>query len=218
MRNPHALAAILTSGVGERAGDLVEWGTMNETSDITQLLRAARSGDRASLDAVMPLVYAELHQLAHRRLAANAPLNTTTLVHEAYLRLVGQRHASFDDRRQFFAYAATVMRSIVVDYARRQQARKRATPPAMLELDGTDGMGDVPIEELLDVDRALAELERFDQRLSHIVEMRVFAGLTVEEIAELLELSARTIKREWRKARALLLDLIGSDGVVSETP
>ena len=182
------------------------------SGDITQLLQRAGAGDRPALDALLPLIYAELHRLARaQRPGAAATLNTTALVHEAYLKLVDQAHLSWPDRRHFFAYAARAMRSILVDDARRRAAAKhgggqRRDDDALEHVGAIDGAG----IDLLQVDQALARLAGVSDRLREVVELHVFAGLEFKDIAACMELTERTIFRDWRKARALLEGMLGS--------
>ena len=181
--------------------------------DITGLLSALRSGDRSAMDRLFPLVYADLRERAHRQLAARGraeTLSTTALVHEAYLKLAGSAHQSYHDRIHFFAVASRAMRQILVDYARRGAAGKRngglvvtLDPEAVASVDRGD--------ELLALDEALAELERVDERLARIVELRFFGGLSVDETAEMEGVSPRTVKRDWRKARAFLFNAMRGD-------
>ncbi len=176
------------------------------TTRVTALLAAARADDREAMDLVFTLVYSELRRLAHRKLAGwrgDATLSTTALVNEAYLRLLGAA-ATPHDRHHFFALAARAMLQIMVDRARRRSARKRGGGVALEVLDEERVGGPAGTEELIAVHRALERLERLDERQGKIVEWRFFGGLSEEEIAEALGLSARTVKREWRKARAFL--------------
>jgi RNA polymerase sigma factor (TIGR02999 family) len=177
-----------------------------ETGEITKLLIAMREGRREAVDDLLPLVYEQLRAVAHRRLSAGPDrlINTTTLVHEAYLKLFDRSRLSWKDRQHFFAVAATAMRHVVVDQARRRQARKRGGESRRVDLDPTALALDDQAEEILALNEALFRLSRMNQRLALIVELRFFGGLTEVEVAEALELSERTIKREWRKARALL--------------
>jgi RNA polymerase sigma factor (TIGR02999 family) len=181
--------------------------------EITALLSALREGDRTALDRLFPLVYEELHGRAHRQLARRRPgdtLSTTALVHEAYLKLTDSAHQSYQDRVHFFAVASRAMRQILVDYARRMTAAKRAGGFAV-SLD-PDQLGDPGrAEELVALDEALERLERLDERLARNVEMRFFGGLSVEETAEVLGVSPRTVKRDWRKARAFLFAAIRAE-------
>lgn len=188
---------------------------MPAPGEITGLLAALRDGDRGALDRLFPLVYAELHDRAHRQLARRRPgetLSTTALVHEAYLKLTDSARQTYQDRSHFFAVASRAMRQILVDYARRMTAAKRGGGQAV-SLD-PDQLGSPDrAEELLALDEALARLEVLDERLARNVEMRFFGGLSVEETAEALGVSPRTVKRDWRKARAFLFEAIrsGSD-------
>ena len=183
---------------------------MTSPGDITHLLAALRDGDRTALDRLFPLVYRELHDRAHRQLMHRRPgdtLSTTALVHEAYLKLTDSAHQSYHDRVHFFAVASRAMRQILVDYARRMAAAKRGGGRAV-SLD-PDQLGDPGrAEELIALDEALARLEALDERLARTVEMRFFGGLSVEEAAEALGVSPRTVKRDWRKARAFLFEAI----------
>jgi RNA polymerase sigma factor (TIGR02999 family) len=181
-------------------------GEADDATEITALLLAARD-DREALDRAFAVVYGELRRLARWHLQAersDSTLDTTALVHEAYLRLVGPTPVSLADRHHFFALAAKAMRQIVVDYARRRRARKRGGGAALLRLDEILTPGTAPDEELLALDEALDRLARLDERMSRIVEWRFFGGMSEEEIATALDISSRTVKREWRKARAFL--------------
>ena len=181
---------------------------MADSADITMLLDAARGGDRGALDSVLARLYSELHSMARRQLAGQHghTLDATALVHEAYLKLIGRREAQFDDRAHFFAYAASAMRSVVVDYARQRLAQKRGGDLHRVtelpeELEGGLRLD----EETLGLDTALTRLANVDERLAHVVELRYFAGLSELEIAALLERSERSIRRDWQKARLFLL-------------
>lgn len=182
---------------------------------ITGLLRAAESGDRTAVDQLFGRVYAELHKLARRQLQATpvqATLSTTALVHEAYLKLSGDARWSTRDRSHFFALAARAMRHILIDHARRRTRHKRGGAEAPLSLDDAQ----VPVhdraEELLALDEALERLAAMDPELARLVEWRFFAGLSVEEIAGILEVSDRTVKRQWRTARAFLYQQLAAPG------
>ncbi len=183
---------------------------MSAEADITGLLAALRDGDRSALDRLFPLVYRELHERAHRQLARHRPgdtLSTTALVHEAYLKLTGSAHQSYHDRVHFFAVASRAMRQILVDYARRMTAAKRGGGHAIsLDADAVADPGRA--EELVALDEALERLEALDERLARTVELRFFGGLSVEEAADVLSVSPRTLKRDWRKARAFLYQAI----------
>ncbi len=191
-------------------GALAEAMSMSKPGDFTELLLAARGGERAALGRLFEKVYEELHALAHQQLAARSPgetLSTTALVHEAYLKLVDSGRIEFNDRRHFLALAARAMRQIVVDYARRVQAQKRGGEAVRLVLEGVqiaNGPPGVDAAELVALDDALTALEGLSERLARIVELRYFTGLSVEETGAVLELSPRTVKRDWQKARAIL--------------
>jgi len=180
---------------------------MSADGEITGLLAAYREGDRAALDRLFPLVYAALRELAHRQLTVRQSgdtISTTVLVHEAYLKLTGSAHQTYQDRIHFFAVASRAMRQILVDYARRHAAAKRGSGAIAVSLD-PDALPDPGrAEELVALDEALSKLERLDQRLGRMVELRFFGGLSVEETGEALGVSPRTIKRDWRRARAFL--------------
>jgi RNA polymerase sigma-70 factor, ECF subfamily len=173
--------------------------------DVTELLLAWRKGDAAAEAKLVPLVYAELRRRAAAYLRgerAEHTLVATALVHEAYLRLVGQR-AGFDNRAHFFAMAAQMMRRVLVDHARARAAAKRPQPELQIGLDDVavaapSGLG------LIELDEALAALAARDARQARIVELRYFGGLTAEEVAESLGISLTTVKREWTVARAWL--------------
>lgn len=188
--------------------DSVDTATPGE---ITRLLLLWREGEPGSLDRLFPLVYQEMKRVARSQLARGEPgrtLNTTGLVHEAYLKLVDQSRAAINDRHHFFALAARAMRQILVDAARRRAAGKRGAGASDALLDEDEVPAPATPHDVMAVDASLTRLEQLDPRLGRVVEMRFFAGLSVEETAEALEISPRTVKREWRKARAFLyLDL-----------
>lgn len=177
-------------------------------ADITRLLSSARGGDRVALDTVLATLYRELHAMARRQLHGQrgGTLDTTALVHESYFKLIGNPNAQFADRAHFFAYAATAMRSVVVDYARQRLSQKRGGDQQRVtdlpeDITGGVGLG----EELLHLDSALEKLAAVDQRLARVVELRYFAGLSETQIGELLDCSERTVRRDWQKARLFLL-------------
>ena len=180
-------------------------------SDITALVHAAGNGDRAALKSLFAAVYDEIKQLARRQLAANRQptLDTTGLVHEAYLKLVQPDALVLRDRAHFFAIAAKAMRQIVVDRARRRAASKRGGDivhiVTITEVAGNDGLDP---ETLTRLDAALTQLQHLEPRLAELVEMRFFAGLSVEQVAELREVAPRTVIRDWRRARAYLFDAV----------
>ena len=181
---------------------------MSETAEITQWLDAARGGDRSALDRVLSTLYQELHAMARRQLAGQQAhtLDATALVHEAYLKLIGRQSAQFDDRAHFFAYAASAMRSVVVDYARQRLAQKRGGDLHRVTELPEEVEGGLRLdEETLGLDTALTRLAAVDERLAQVVELRYFAGLSELEIAGLLKRSERSIRRDWQKARLFLL-------------
>lgn len=172
---------------------------------MTRHLAAARNGDDDALERAFALAYDELAALAHRqrrRWTGNATLDTVALVNEAYLKLVGPAPREVEGRAHFFALAAKAMRQILCNYARDQNALKRGGDAVRVTLSGLDVPDDAP--SLVDLDDALARLERVDARLAAVVECRFFGGLTVEETAEGLGVSARTVKRDWAMAQAWL--------------
>lgn len=178
--------------------------------EVTNLLARWREGDRGALTALTPLVYTELHRLAGRALARERPdhtLQATALVHEAFLRLQGGRPAACHDRLHFFTLASRLMRHILVDHARGLQAARRGAGAVKMSLDAA---GELPAEEpptnLLALDAALGELEATDARKARVIELRFFGGLTVEETAETLGVSAPTVILDTRLARAFLFD------------
>jgi RNA polymerase sigma factor (TIGR02999 family) len=175
--------------------------------DITGLLAAWRAGDAAAFDRLFPLVYDELRRIAHRQLGAERPdhtLDTTALVHEAYLKLVNQTRAQLTDRAHFFAVAARAMRRILVDYARRHRALKRGGAAGPVSFSGAALIADERADTLVALDNALTRLAELDARLSDVVECRFFGGLTEEETAEALAVTARTVRRDWVKAKGWL--------------
>ena len=182
--------------------------------DVTSLLVEWGDGNREALDRLMPLIYEELRRVAHRELRGERPgtIATTALVHEAYVRLVDQRRARVGSRAHFLSLAAKMMRRILVDEARRRGAVKRGAGMPRVSLDDVPEPGIEPDGQLVELDEALTNLEAFDPVLSRLVELRYFAGLTLEETADLLEVSRATAAREWEVARAWLFDAL-SDGV-----
>ncbi len=174
---------------------------------VTKVLIDWSKGDRGAAERLMPLIYDELRQIARgylRRERADHTLQATGLVHEAYLRLVDQTATSWQNRAQFFGVAACVMRRVLVDHARRHRAEKRGGDWEKVEFDDALAAGLPRSLDLVALDDALQQLTRVDPRQSQVVELRFFGGLTTEEAAEVLEVSPRTIKREWRRARAWL--------------
>ena len=177
------------------------------TGDITELLRVHAEGGAQALSRLVPLVYDDLRRIARaqmRRATPGATLDTVALVHEAYVKLVDQRRASWNDRRHFFAVAALAMRQIVVDRARHRTRQKRGGGEIHVTLDDAFGEAGRDLDQVLAVDQALTRLEAIDPRLVRIVECRYFAGLSEQETADTLEMSLRSVQREWFKARAWL--------------
>ena len=185
-------------------------------ADVTTLLQRWSEGDRTALDRLLPMIHAELRRIAARQLSGERDGHTlvpTALVNELFLKLVDQRRAAWDNRAHFFAVAAQLMRRILVDYARSRQADKRGGSVTFLSLDdladdspahqGPDRRGDAAAD-VLAIDQALERLTLLDPDQARIIELRFFAGLTVEETAHVLQRSTRTVKREWRLARAWL--------------
>ena len=176
-----------------------------KSNQVTELLQRWRAGDHAALDALMPLVYEELRRVAHnhlRRERMDHTLQSTAVVHEAYLRLAG-RAGQFENRQHFFAVAAQLMRQILVDYARKHSSRKRegGVKLAYDEALKVPNKKDVGV---VDLDDALRELSRLDARQGQIVELRFFGGLSIDETAEVLSISPATVERSWASARAWL--------------
>jgi RNA polymerase sigma factor (TIGR02999 family) len=173
---------------------------------VSELLVKWRAGDEQALQALIPLVYKELHALAHhylKRERSGHTLQTTALVHEAYLRLVDQRPFDVENRSHFVGVAARLMRQILVDYARSRGAAKRG-PDRKVELDMALALPQIRNADVVAVDDALKSLEQVDERQSRLVELRFFGGLTTEEAAEVLGISRSTAKREWNVAKAWL--------------
>ena len=175
---------------------------------VTQLLLEWSDGDKAALDELLPLVYDELHRLANaylRRERANHTLQPTALVNEAYMRLVEQQHVRWQNRAQFFGIAANLMRQILVDHARQRMAAKRGGPDQhRLSLTQAERVINRAEVDVLALNEALNKLTEFDAQQGRIVELKFFAGLTIEEIVEVLGISHATIEREWKLARAWL--------------
>jgi len=176
-------------------------------NEITQLLLDLSGGNRAAVDALMPLVYDELRQLAHRQLIGERrghTLNTTALVHEAYLKLVDQKRVGWQNRAHFFAIASQAMRRILINYAKGRLAEKRGGGQPLVTFDEQSVVKEARAEELVALDEALSELAQLNERQSKVVECQFFGGLTHEEIAAVLAVSVPTVRRDWRLARAWL--------------
>jgi RNA polymerase sigma factor (TIGR02999 family) len=180
---------------------------MSEPGEITQMLAAARSGDRAAWEHLVRLIYADLRQLARRMLGGarrDQTLNTGALVHECYVRLAQSGAAAPNDRNHFFCLAARVMRQVICDYARERLAEKRGGGVAALSFEDLTAQEQAHIAQFVELDAALGELARHDERQARVVECRFFAGMTDAETAGALGISPRTVAREWDAARAWL--------------
>ncbi|HET6959207.1 MAG TPA: sigma-70 family RNA polymerase sigma factor [Vicinamibacterales bacterium] len=179
-----------------------------DSDGVTQLLVQWQNGDQKALDSLIPLVYQELRAIAGRYLSRESPshtLQSTALVHEAYFKLIGQRRVRWQNRAHFFGIAAQMMRRILIDHARHQARDKRGGPAPKLSLD--DAMATAEAEadiDLLALDDALTALAQIDPRGAQIIELRFFSGLSLEETAEVVGVSAGTVKRDWSAARAWL--------------
>lgn len=188
------------------SGTLVEQGTQGV--HVVELLAAIRRGEACAADRLFSLLYPDLRRMAHSRLRRSGHLtllDTTGLVHEAYMRLFKAGTLEAGDRAQFMAYAARVMRSVVVDFVRRRAADRRGGDVVHVELDESGaGQSDPRELEVVRIDEALEELAAIDERLVRVVEMRYFAGMTEEQVAEALGLSRRSVTRDWEKARLFL--------------
>jgi RNA polymerase sigma factor (TIGR02999 family) len=176
--------------------------------DVTALIARARQGDREAFDRLFELLYPELRRIAHARLSRSLRdtlMATTALVNECYLKFAQAARLSASDRLHFLAYAANVMRSIIVDAARAAHAQRRGGDAEHVTLDtGVADATPTPEDEVLDVHAALQDLSRLDERLVKVVEMRYFGGMKDDEIAQVLGLTDRTVRRDWEKARLLL--------------
>lgn len=179
---------------------------------LTLTLRAAHAGDREAADRAYAALYPELLKIARARLRAHQPntlLDTVALVHESFMRFVAADKLGIEDRKHFFTYAAQTMRHIVIDFARRRQAERRGGAAEKVTLN-SQLLGNAGAEtSVLDVDAALAQLEALDPALARVVEMRYFGGYTDVEIATAMDISDRTVRRHWDKARAFILTQLG---------
>jgi RNA polymerase sigma factor (TIGR02999 family) len=185
------------------------------SKDVTELLAAWGRGDKHALEQLMPLVYRELRRLAHARLGrerSGHALQTTDLVHEAFLRMVDQQEAGWQNRSHFFAVAAQMMRRILVDYARSRRYAKRGGGAEQVELDEAMLVSSERAAEVVALDEALVRLAELDPRKSLVVELRFFGGLSIEETAEILEVSPGTVMRDWTLAKAWLQREISQRG------
>jgi RNA polymerase sigma factor (TIGR02999 family) len=188
--------------------------TSTSQEEVTQLLVAWGDGDQSALEKLMPLVYEELRRLAHQHMRRERPghtLQTTALVNEVYVRLIDQKRMRWQNRAQFFAIAAQLMRRILVDHARSHQYAKRGGGAHKVSLDEGALVAEEQAADLIALDDALLSLASIDERKSRIVELRFFGGLSVEETAETLKTSSRTVMREWSMAKAWLYQTINHD-------
>jgi RNA polymerase sigma-70 factor, ECF subfamily len=184
--------------------------------NLTALLIEWREGDRSALDKLTPLVYDELRRIAHRyvrRERNGHTLQTTALVNEAYLRLAGSRQVEWQDRSHFFAATAQVMRHVLIDHARKRLYAKRGGGIQQVPLDELAGqMTEERADELVHLNEALTEFAKLDSRKASVVELRYFGGLSLEETAEVMEVSVMTVRRDWRAAKAWLFRRMKAEG------
>lgn len=188
--------------------------TMVRAEDLTGLLIEWREGDESALEKLTPLVYDELRRIAHRYMQRERnghTLQTTALVNEAYLRLAGQQKIQWQSRAHFFAVSAQVMRHILIDHARRRHYAKRGGEASQVQLEDTAAMSQQRAAELVALDDALDELAKLDPRKARVVELRYFGGLSLEETAEVLEISVMTVRRDWRAAKAWLFRAVNGE-------
>lgn len=187
---------------------------MQDPETITRLLEELRGGRAEAMHSLMPLVYSELREIAHRELMRRRPgdtLDTSALVHEAYVKLAGSKHPAWNDRGHFMAVCAMAMRHIIVDYALKYQSLKRGGRMRRVSLDDSTLVPDEQARDILLLHEALDRLARLNVRLSRVVECRFFGGLSVPETAEALGCSPRTVDRDWQKAKAWLYREIRND-------
>ena len=184
------------------------------STPITVLLTSWSAGEPGAFQALMELAYDDLRAIAHRRLVAAGSgdtLGTTALVHEAFLRLDGRTGGSWESRARFYAFASHAMRHILVEHARRRRAEKRGGDPVRIPLDESLVAAPDSAADVLGVDEALEQLAARHPRMAQVVELRFFGGFTVPETAEVLGASVRTVEREWTRARAYLMEVLGGD-------
>jgi RNA polymerase sigma factor (TIGR02999 family) len=184
---------------------------MLHSAALTDLIKQAQLGDSAALHRVFDATYQDLRIMARRRLRAHSRgtlLDTTALVHESFLKFASAEQLRIGDRQHFLRYASQVMRSVVVDYVRERLAARRGGGCAHVTLSTQMGAQEAGEEEILQVHEAIDELARVDRRMAQVVEMRYFAGMTEQEIADALSITDRTVRRDWEKARLLLADAL----------
>ncbi len=182
-------------------------------SKLTDLLQLTGAGDKQAINQLLPAVYDELHSVAHQRLKREQKesLNTTGLVHEAYLRLVESAAITFDDRDHFLAVASRVMRNVLVDRARARNTAKRGGGAVLADLDEDTWVADVDLDRVTELDEALTRLEQVDERQARMIEQRYFGGLSLEDISSVMHVSLATVKRDLRYARAWLAAELRAD-------
>jgi RNA polymerase sigma factor (TIGR02999 family) len=179
----------------------------DNAGDVTRLLQQLRAGNAQAADKLVPLIYEELRRLAAacmRRERSGHTLQATALVHEAYLKLMGQRNVEWHDRAHFFAVAATLMRRVLLDHARKRHTAKRGGAPHKATLEDSLLISDEHLDDVLALDQCLTRLAAIDPQQAKLVELRFFAGMNVEEVAEIMSISTATVKREWASAKAWL--------------
>lgn len=203
----------MTAAAEPKSTPLTMQASHSDQSAITELLADLRAGRREAFDQILPLVYHELRNAARRELAARPSdtLSTTALVHELYLKFSHARRADWQNRAHFLSVAAVAMRHILVDRARRRVAEKRGGAHRTVTLDDALVAVDNNAESLLELHEALDHLATLDQRLARVVECRFFGGMTEQETAEALDITERTVRRDWVKARALLIHFLGTE-------
>ena len=187
----------------------------DSSQQITALLKAWSGGDERARDQLFPAVYEELRRMARRYMRRESPghtLQTTALVNEAYLRLVDATSVSWQDRAHFFAVSAQIMRRILVDAARARAAAKRGGAAPRVRLDEVPDVSTEPASELVAIDEALNSLSRIDPRKAQVIELRFFGGLSVEETSEVLKISAQSVMRDWKLAKAWMLRELNGQG------
>ena len=187
---------------------------LSHSENVTGLLIDWRNGDQSAYERLVPMVYAELHRLAHHYMSRERidhTLQTTALVNEAYVRLVDQKRMHWQNRAQFFGICAELMRRILVDYARQQQYQKRGGGAQRVTLDETAQVTEEKTTDLVALDEALKSLAKFDPRKARVVELRFFGGLNVDETAEVMGIHANTVIRDWSAARSWLYKAVTSE-------
>lgn len=192
---------------------------MTVNSQVTELLNDWQGGDRTALEKLTPVIYDELKRIAHRyvqRERSGHTLQTTALVNEAYLRLAAQKEIAWENRAHFFAVSAQVMRHILIDYARRRRYAKHGGELQQVPLEEATLMSAERATELIALDEALNELKQLDQRKSSVVELRYFGGLSLEEAADVLDVSVMTVRRDWRAAKAWLYRRMTTAGALDD--